>query len=280
MTISLNSLLGGTFVGPAGLSGLSGYSGYSGSSGFSGYSGRSGISGWSGYSGRSGYSGYSGALNQWSVKTSNYTAVNGDRLVADTSGGTFTITLPATPSTGTSVQISDGSNWASTNLTVGRNGSTIEGSASNLTLDVEGGAVELVYNGTTWKVYILLQYSKVVTLAGSQTLTNKTLEAVILNNGFTEEVYTITDGAGVDLDPDNGSVQLWTLGASRSPTASSFAAGQSMTLMIDDGSGFSITWPTITWVGGSPPVLASSGYNIVSLWKVSTTLYGTFVGVA
>ena len=92
-------------------------------------------------------------LSDWSRKTANYTAVNGNRLIADTSGGTFTLTLPSSPSTGHSVVIADGADWTITNLTVGRNGSTIEGLAENLTVDVGQIQVELIYDGTTWEVY-------------------------------------------------------------------------------------------------------------------------------
>jgi hypothetical protein len=95
----------------------------------------------------------------------------------------------------------------------------------------------------------------------------------------TETVYEIVDGVLVDLDPDNGTIQTWTLGANRSPTES-FVSGQSMTLMVDDGSGRTITWPSVAWVGGSPPTLATSGYSVIVLWKVDATLYGYFVGGA
>lgn len=87
------------------------------------------------------------------TKTANYTTSAGEGVIADTSGGTFTITLPASPSTGDQVIIADGSNWATTNLTVGRNGSTIEGVASDLTCDVEGISVTMVYDGSTWQLY-------------------------------------------------------------------------------------------------------------------------------
>jgi hypothetical protein len=93
------------------------------------------------------------ANSDWVKKTTNYTAVNGDKLIADTSGGTFTITLPASPSIGHSVEIADGAAWGTTNLIVARNASTIEGLAEDLTLDVSGIQVELVYDGTTWEVY-------------------------------------------------------------------------------------------------------------------------------
>jgi hypothetical protein len=106
-----------------------------------------------------------------------------------------------------------------------------------------------------------------------QTLTGKTL------GNLSETVFTITDGASVALDPANGSIQLWVLGASRTPTATNFLSGQSMLLMIDDGSAFTITWPSVTWVGGVAPTLATTGYTAIELWKVSTTLYGFRVGV-
>ena len=85
--------------------------------------------------------------------TTNTTVITGSKIIADTSGGAFTITLPALPATGAVVEIVDGANWATNNLTIGRNGQTIEGAASNLVLNTGGGKVELVYDGTTWEVY-------------------------------------------------------------------------------------------------------------------------------
>lgn len=99
-----------------------------------------------------------------------------------------------------------------------------------------------------------------------------------------DTVYTITDGVAFEIDPVNGSVQVVTLGASRSPLATNFEAGQAVLLGINDGTAYSITWSTVavTWVksGGtaSAPTLATSGYTWVLLWKVSSTIYGAIVG--
>jgi len=95
---------------------------------------------------------------------------------------------------------------------------------------------------------------------------------------YKDTVYTITDGASVDIDPDNGGIQVWTLGANRSPTATNFDTGAKVMLMIADGTNYSITWPSVNWVGGVAPTLPTSGYGIVELWKVGSQLYGAFAG--
>lgn len=138
--------------------------------------------------------------------------------------------------------------------------------------------------GTTSKTLTVLDTGTAVVDNASQTLTNKTLDSVVLNNGYTEEVFTITDGASVDINPANGSIQIWTLGANRTATAGSFAAGQSVLIGIDDGTTYSLTWPTIVWskVGGSGtvPLLTATGRTWIILWKVSSTLYGSLLGSA
>lgn len=94
-------------------------------------------------------------IQQWTSVNSSSTAIAGQCILADTSSGAITITLPATPSTNAVIQFSDKfGTWDTNNLTIARNGSTIEGLAEDLTCDVEGDAVlTLLYNGTTWKVY-------------------------------------------------------------------------------------------------------------------------------
>ena len=105
-----------------------------------------------------------------------------------------------------------------------------------------------------------------------------TTNPVITAGTITEDVYALS-GTNVALEPDNGSVQTHTLTGNTTYT-DGFSAGQAITLMVDDGTAYTITWPTITWVnnGGSAPTLATSGYTVVAIWKVSTTLYGALVG--
>lgn len=134
------------------------------------------------------------------------------------------------------------------------------------------GTTDPSADSTNWT---LVAGTGTVTPSSTDNFTNKTL---------TEVVYVITDAASVDLNPVNGGIQTWTLGANRTATAGSFVAGQSLILGIDDGSAYSLTWPTITWtkVGGSgtTPTLTATGRTWIVLWKVGTTLYGSLLGSA
>ena len=95
-------------------------------------------------------------LTQFKTKSSAYTAVNLDKIFADSSGGAFTITLPASPSFGDVIEMFDPTDtWDTANVTVGRNSQLINGAASDLTLNVEGAQVKLIYFGGSqgWRVY-------------------------------------------------------------------------------------------------------------------------------
>jgi hypothetical protein len=120
----------------------------------------------------------------------------------------------------------------------------------------------------------------VQTFTAVQTLTDPAIIGTIL-----EDVFTITDGAAFEVDPGNGSIQLITLGASRTPKATNFAAGESITLMVDDGTAYTLTWTDATWgtggviwKGGTAPTLATTGYSVIQFWKVGTQVYGASVG--
>jgi|TARA_Y100000033_G_scaffold47176_1_gene52489 hypothetical protein len=83
-----------------------------------------------------------------------YTAVNGDQLLINTSGGglgtTVTVTLPASPAVGNEVTFIDSGNaFGSNNLTINRNGQPILGTAANLTVSTNGAAFTLVYVNAT-----------------------------------------------------------------------------------------------------------------------------------
>ena len=86
----------------------------------------------------------------WVTKTANYTAVSGDKILVDTSGGAFTITLPASPTANDAVMIKTGySTNATLSLTIGRNSSEIMHLSENMTVNTPNVEFTLVYNATT-----------------------------------------------------------------------------------------------------------------------------------
>lgn len=110
--------------------------------------------------------------------------------------------------------------------------------------------------------------------ASGTSLVNPVLTGTVL-----EDVYDIVDSGAVTITAADGSIQRWTLGANRTP-AITIADGQSITLMVADGSAYAVTWTTInpTWVGGSAPTLPTTGYAVIEFWKVAGTIYAARVG--
>ena len=87
--------------------------------------------------------------------SSGVTAANKQQIFCNTSGGGFTVTLPGSPTKGDSIRFFDVAKTFDSNaLTVGRNGNPIMGDASDLTVNTEGAAFELVfYDGTQgWRI--------------------------------------------------------------------------------------------------------------------------------
>lgn len=85
--------------------------------------------------------------------TTTGTAAVNDRILADTSGGAFTVTLPAVSGllVNDTVQFIDVAGvFGTNNLTIGRNGAKIQSLTEDLVLDINNTAATLVYTGTTY----------------------------------------------------------------------------------------------------------------------------------
>ena len=80
------------------------------------------------------------------VKTADYTAVAGQGVFVNSTGGTKAVTLPASPTLGDEVRIIDAYGTAATNnITIQRNNKKIMGADSNFVLDINRAAVGLVF---------------------------------------------------------------------------------------------------------------------------------------
>ena len=101
-------------------------------------------------SGTLSFAAVSGGTDWQAVKTSNFTAVAGEGYFINTTSGTVTMTLPASPSIGDEVAFIDYAGTFDTNtMTVGRNSEKINGATADLTVSVERAANTLVYTDGT-----------------------------------------------------------------------------------------------------------------------------------
>lgn len=88
----------------------------------------------------------------WISVANTYTASSGDAIMATTTAGSFTVTLPSSPLTGAIVVIADGNDFLTNPLTVNGNGKLIEG-YDTFTLNVKNVKVEFIYSGTSWQAF-------------------------------------------------------------------------------------------------------------------------------
>ena len=115
------------------------------------------------------------------------------------------------------------------------------------------------------------------TINGESVLGNGNLSLLTSTNpaitgSITEQVYNLT---GTEINPANGTIQYKTVSANTTFTET-LISGQSVLLRLINANSYTITFPTITWVGKTAPVLTAN--CVIVLWKEQTTLYGAYVG--
>ena len=93
-----------------------------------------------------------------------------------------------------------------------------------------------------------------------------------ITGSVTEQVYNLT---GTEINPANGTIQYKTVSSDTTFTET-LTTGQSVLLRLINASSYTITFPTITWVGAAAPILTAN--CVIVLWKEQSALYGAFVG--
>lgn len=225
-----------------------------------------------------------GGTDWQSVQASNFTAAAGKGYPINTTSGAVTATLPASPTAGQFIQLTDyARTFGTNNLTINPNGNKIQSSTSNIVVNTSGTSVGLVYVDSTqgWIAYDGFSTSPIASytvsylvLAGGGSGGNGLAGgggAGGLLTGTTTLVpgtaYTITVGAGGAAGSDgaysrgnNGTnssisgVSITSIGgggggaysATSTPTTADGANGGS-----GGGGGGADNANTRTWVGGS-----------------------------
>lgn len=95
-------------------------------------------------------------IGQYSIISANQTVSAGNYYFVDTSSSALTLTLPSSALLGDTIRFIDLSGtFGTNNLTVARNSSVIQRSATDLTVSTTGAAFDLVYSNATngWIVF-------------------------------------------------------------------------------------------------------------------------------
>ncbi len=147
----------------------------------------------------------------------------------------------------------------------------IKGAATTGVTIAAGANVLVAWNGSDF-VSATPSLSAYLALTGGTMTGNLTLDA------YTEKVATLATSGTIALNPSTGTT-LSCAAAGTVTFTDSLSSGQSISLLLTNGSSYTINWPTTTWVtaaGNTAPTLSAS--NTLVFWKISSTLYGALVG--
>ena len=177
---------------------------------------------------------YGGSLAWQSVQTGNFTAVAGNAYPVNTTSGAVTVTLPASPTAGQIVQVTDyAGTWFTNNVLINTNGNNFNGASGTFVLSTSRETISFVYVDATqgWLAYSGFN----ATTPGS-------------NATPTVEYLVVAGGAGGGKNEGGGGGA----GGFRTATGLSVTAGSAITVTIGAGG-----------AGGTTGVPAGGGSNSV-----------------
>ena len=198
-----------------------------------------------------------------------------DTITSSITGNSATATKLATARTINGVSF-DGtanivvSDATAVNLTGNQTIAGVKTFSSNIVGNITGNAATATKLATARTINgVAFDGTSNITVSDSTKLTKAN---PLIMGSITEQVYNLT---GTAINPANGTIQYKTV-SSNTTFTETLITGQSVILRLVDANSYTITFPTITWVGAVAPTLTANCAIVV--WKEQTTLYGAFVG--
>ena len=127
-----------------------------------------------------------------SIKTSTFTAANGEGYFVNTSGGAVTMNLPSSPSAGDIVSVKDYAfTFGTNNLTIGRGGSNIGGSSDvDITSSTDGAALTFIYVDGTKGWLVINESTDTSTALNPLYVTASGGNAILTSGDYKTHVFT------------------------------------------------------------------------------------------
>jgi hypothetical protein len=100
----------------------------------------------------------------------------------------------------------------------------------------------------------------------------------VVQGDITPEVSAIA-ASNIDWSSlfKKGGLYTKTLVANTTFTFSNATAGQTIVVRIINGSSWTLTWPTVKWQDGTPPVMSASNSAIFTIIYDGTNYFGSYV---
>lgn len=141
------------------------------------------------------------------------------------------------------------------------------GGGSDLTA---GNGIEISSNAISVDQTYGFSWSGTNTWSGSSTFT-----AGISTTQITNPPTSLSSGAGTkNINWSTSAIQALSISGSVTLTFSGAVSGQVLLIAIASSGSYSVTWPTIKWLGGNIPTMTASGTDIYTITYIAGTYYG------